>query len=544
MTTLCVPPLEALDYPTLGPGVGEWQESHLAFGPGDLLGQPYRLDEEDQAFLDILYSVFPKGHPREGKRVFDVGVLMTRKGSKKTERAGAIAATELGSDAPVRFDGWRRQGSAWVPVGRPVTDPYIPLVAFSEKQAEDTTFSALYAMLSLGPAADDYDIGLSRIMRRSGDGKAEALANAPDSRDGGRTTFQVKEETHRWVLPRQIEAHHTMTANLAKRPIAEPWELHVTTAYTPGEGSLAQTMHEAARVLTGEKVRSSRLFFFYRWADEKIDIGTAAGLHRAIVESSGPSVAAFSDIGRIASQWDAPGADQKYLSRVWLNRLERRVERAFDSERWAFLSDPLHVVPKGARISAGFDGSRTGDWSALIATELETGYQWPVDIWDPTDYGGEIPGGLVDVAVDGMFHDYKVVRFYADPPYWKDEIVSWRGRYGDKVVLPWETWRNRQTGNAFRNYAAAIDSGALSHSGDPVFASHIGHCFKKLLNERDDKGERLWSVRKERDDSPLKIDAAVAGCLSWEARMDAIASGALTVFRSAYEDEPLTVAAR
>jgi hypothetical protein len=36
----------------------------------------------------------------------------------------------------------------------------------------------------------------------------------------------------------------------------------------------------------------------------------------------------------------------------------------------------------------------------------------------------------------------------------------------------------------------------------------------------------MWTVQKERPKSPLKIDCAVAGCLSWEARSDAIASGA------------------
>ena len=99
------------------------------------------------------------------------------------------------------------------------------------------------------------------------------------------------------------------------------------------------------------------------------------------------------------------------------------------------------------------------------------------------------------------------------------------GRYGDKVVLKWETWRNRPMGFAIRAYASAIAGAALTHSGDPVFAAHIGNAHRRMLLDKDDKGERLWSIEKERDDSPHKIDAAMAGCLSWEARMDAIAAG-------------------
>jgi hypothetical protein len=41
-----------------------------------------------------------------------------------------------------------------------------------------------------------------------------------------------------------------------------------------------------------------------------------------------------------------------------------------------------------------------------------------------------------------------------------------------------------------------------------------------------DEDERpLWILRKERPDSPKKIDAAMAAVLAWEARNDAIAAG-------------------
>ncbi|MFN8521089.1 MAG: hypothetical protein U0667_17265 [Chloroflexota bacterium] len=101
-------------------------------------------------------------------------------------------------------------------------------------------------------------------------------------------------------------------------------------------------------------------------------------------------------------------------------------------------------------------------------------------------------------------------------------------RHGDEVILKWETWRNRPMGFAVRAYAQAINAGALGHAKDPLFAAHVGACHRREVNDRDDKGERLWTVQKERPDSPHKIDAAVAAVLSWEARMDAIAKGALT----------------
>jgi hypothetical protein len=41
----------------------------------------------------------------------------------------------------------------------------------------------------------------------------------------------------------------------------------------------------------------------------------------------------------------------------------------------------------------------------------------------------------------------------------------------------------------------------------------------------DETGQYLWILRKERPDSPHKIDGAMAAILSWEARNDAVAAG-------------------
>lgn len=547
MSTLIIPPLDEEPWPSLGGQVSDWMEANLAFGPGDLLGQPYVLDDEDRALNERAYQIYPHGHTLAGRRRFDTVVVMLRKGSKKSERLGAWCAVELADDGPVRCDGFRKEGGTWVPIGRPVTDPYIPVLAFAEKQAEDTAFAALYQMLSRGPSADRFDIGIERIMRLDGDGKAEALANAPDSRDGGRTTFQAKEETHRYVLPRHKEAHQTTRANLAKRPQAQPWEAHATTAYAKGEGSVAEGMHEAARKMTPAEAKTSRMFFFYRWADARIKIRHEDGtfdrvaLRDGIVEASGPVIAGWSDIDRIVQEFVGPEADPEYAERVWLNRAGSKAVMAFDVERWRKLASPAYKVTPGSLVVGGFDGSKSGDHSGLIGTEVATGFQWKVGHWDPKDFQGEIPdadGGPVDLVVDEFMQTFNVWRLNVDPPYWKDALARWAGKYGDKVVLKWETWRNRPMGFSLREYKAAMTSGAVTNDGDAEFTAHIGHCYKRDLNDRDDKGDRLWSIQKERQDSQLKIDLAVAGDLSWEARTSAIAAGAgkPLVYESVFND--------
>lgn len=544
-------------FPTLGPAICELMEEALVFGPGDLAEKPYRLDDEDQALICSAYEVFPRGHKNAGQRCYDTVVWMMAKGTKKSERAAAIAAMEIHPDGPVRFDHWQGR----TPVGRPVTSPYIPIVAYSEQQAEDTSFSKLYAMLRGGPHAHLFDIGLDRILRLSDGGRAEALATAPDSRDGGLTTFQILEEGHRWVLPRQHETRATMGANLTKRPIAEPWELHPTTAFRPGELSVAEQIYDEAEQLLVKPVdeqRAARLWFFYRWADETIRIRDKEGdydddaLERAVRDAIGPIASTWKDPARIAREVPKLEKIQPgYGERVLLNRRRKAGDAAFDPIAWKKRADPRHEVPALAAVTLGGDGARVDDCFAIIATELASGFQFPLEfdgasktsIWNPADFGGRVPIDDVQLAIDFAFTTYRVVRAYFDPPYITEELALWRAKYGDKVVLPWETWRPHPMGFLVRNYVSAIANGQLSHNGDLVFAQHIGNARRRQLSVRDNEGERLFTLQKERDGSPHKIDAAVAGGLSWQARTDALAAGAMTPAKraSVYETQDLAV---
>ena len=527
MTTLVVPPLDEHPWPTLGPQVCQFIEQNLVHGPGDLRGQPARIDDEKRALIYRAYEVFPKDHPNAGRRRFRRVAWSLRKGSAKTELAAWIAACELHPEAPVRCDGWRWRGRTWVPVGVGVRDPYIPLVAYTQEQTEDLAYAALYVILSEGPLRGDFDIGLTRIMRIHGDGKAVALASAPDSRDGARTTFEHFDETHRFTLPSLKEAHATMLLNLPKRKIADPWALETTTAYLPGEGSVAEhTMDYAREVLRGE-VADSRLFFFHRQASEKWNLDDPEQLRAAELEASGP-VAEWSDIDGILEQFRDPTLDRSYLARMWLNQIVQATDHAFDVEMWKELVKPGHVVPKGAWITLGFDGARTLDTTALVATEVATGYQWLAGMWSrPAGWEGpwEVDRDLVDARVDQLFADYRVWRMNADPPYWEVDVRTWAGRYGQEVVIEFFTASWRRIGVAIRAFRNAIENGELSHEDNPTLQDHIGNCFRRPIPAIDEDGEHLWTIQKERALSVHKIDAAMAAVLSWEARTQALRAG-------------------
>lgn len=518
-----VPSLEEKPWPTLGPQVCDFIESYLVFGPGDLRGEPARLDAEKRALIYRAYEVYPKGHAQAGRRRFRRVAISLRKGSAKTEFAAWLAACELHPEGPVRCDGFDSRGE---PVGRGVTDPYIPMVAYTEEQSEDLAYGALLAILQYSQVAQDFDLGLERIMRVGGDGKAVALATAPDARDGARTTFQHFDETHRFTLPRLKAAHRTMMANLPKRFRADAWSLETTTAPAPGEGSVAEDTMEYARQVASGKIPDSRLFFFHRQASDAHDLATDEGIRAAVIEASGP-VAEWSDIDGIIEQWRDPTADRSYLERVWLNRLVRASARAFDVERWRELARPEYTVDDGALITLGFDGARYHDSTAIVATEVATGFQWLIGAWEhPAGIEDwEVPTDEVEFAMAEAFRRYDVWRLYADPPYWETHVAKWAGEYGEKRAFAWWTNRLKPMAYAIRGFMNAITAGEVSHDGDELLLRHMGNACRRMLPSRDEEGRPLWVMTKERQDSPFKIDAAMAACLSWEARGDALASG-------------------
>jgi phage terminase large subunit-like protein len=523
-------PLDGDLAPTLGPQVCEWAEANLVFGPGDLRGQPYVFDEEKRALVYRLYEVYPRDHLLAGRRRFKRAGISLPKGLAKTELAAILAACELHPDAPVRCIDWQwnKRARVWEPVGGPVTDPYIPLVAYTEEQSDELAYGALRSILAESPCRGDFDIGIERIMRRLGDGKAVSLSSSPSARDGARTTFAVMDETHWWTLPRLKRAHQTMLANLAKRKMADPWMLENTTAPEPGTGSVAEATMDYAEQVHDGRISDASLFFFHRQASDDHDLATESGARAAVIEASGLA-ASWRDIDAIVGQWKDPTTDRTYWERVWCNRMVKSASQAFDVGQWRRLKRDTNPAEPGDLITVGFDGAKFHDSTGIEATHVASGYQWVPGVWE-CPLGREdwqVPAEEVNRAMADLFDRYSVWRLYADPPYWQSWIATWSGEFGSERVIEWFTNRRRQMTAALEGYTTAMREGAMSHDGNAHLTRHLGNARKQELPMRDEQGKALWLIRKERPDSPHKIDLAMASVLSWEARMDAIASGVL-----------------
>lgn len=538
-TTLILPPFDEEPWPSLGGQVCDFLESASIFGPGSLKGQPYRLDAEKRAALWKAYEVYPRGHELAGRRRFRRVRLSWRKGTAKTELGAQVGYAELHPDGPVRFDGWDANGN---PVGRPVTDPYIPMLAYTQEQVEELAYGALMLICQEGPDADLFDAGAERILRLGAngraDGKAVPLATSPDSRDGSRVTFQHYDETHRLHSDRHLAAYETMEANLPKRPLDDPWSLGTTTAGKPGQGSVAELDKREAEMIAEGKIHEPQLFYFHRQASDvtaqrAIKSGKLEDRIAAISEATGPAgeygPGQFRDA---ALQWDRPNADHAYLERTWWNRWSQAGNQAFDAAKWAAGAKPDYRPARRAWITVGFDGARWRDMAAMIATEPATGFQWPLGLWDPKDYPADEGINPDDVWAAFMeaAKTWRVARMYGDPAMgWDSFLANASNHLGPKRVVHFYTDSRNLRGAALmsRTYATSIAAGEVTHSADPTFSAHIAATARRDTRLLDDDGSPLWVMSKERHDSPNKIDAAMAGGLSWRAALDAISGGDL-----------------
>lgn len=218
-----------------------------------------------------------------------------------------------------------------------------------------------------------------------------------------------------------------------------------------------------------------------------------------------------------------------YFERVWLNRRVQGSAKAFDVTRWRDELARPRDPHRGASIALGLDGSKWRDTTGVVGTEIETGWQWLVAMWNPAELrSGEVPTDEVEAVLSDAFDTFDVTRLYGDPAQGFDVILArLASKHGPKRVAEFYTDSRglRSTAHATRSWAMAMRTGEVTHSGDQRLTEHVGNAHRRDIRMTDDQGQPLWLIEKERRDSPFKIDNAMAGLLSWQARMDTLTAG-------------------
>ena len=221
--------------------------------------------------------------------------------------------------------------------------------------------------------------------------------------------------------------------------------------------------------------------------------------------------------------------------RWFLNRSQASEGAAFDLEKFKNLAKPDYRPARGASVVVGVDGARFQDALAIVATEVASGFQWPLEVIErpenaPDDYEHDV--ARADGAMRDAFERFDVWRVYIDPQRIENLVEQWANRWGSKRIIEWLTYRPRPIAWAIREYQQAITSGAVSHDANAVLVRHVGQARRRMLTVKDDEERLMHTLSKDSVNSPRKIDAAMAAVLSWKARSDAIEAGVVTL------DEP------
>lgn len=529
---------------SLGHFANAWMEYFVRHGPGDVHGQPVRHGQEVYDFVVDCYALEPVG-----RLLYDSAFLSRPKGCDKSGLAARFALFEgLGPCRFLRFAeggevfedpwelGFRYEYSPGEPMGRPVQDAFVRLLATEEMQTGNV-FNTVYVNLTddgcpLSHVAG-VDPGLKWIGLPNGGTIVPSTASAA-SKDGGLETFSVFDESHIYDNPVLRAMYDTVTRNMRKRKAtAGTWYLETTTMFEPGADSVAERSYLLAGQIREGLARSERLLFDHRYGECE-DLADDVELRAAIVDAFGEAIE-WNDIGALVDEFQDLRKFTNDSRRFFLNAPTASGEAWLAPPEWAARVDVMRIVADRETVVLGFDGSRSraegrADATALIGCTVADGHLFEIGVWEqPLGAGGvgwSAPVVLINAAVDSAFARYNVVGMFADPALWESHIAAWEAKFHQRLKVrstrehPIERWmtggRSTQTVRALEQFHSAVVDGEISHDGSFALTRHVLNAERRLSSSG-------MQIRKPHPDR--KIDAAVAAVLAWECRLVALSAG-------------------
>lgn len=500
---------EGLPAKTLGWQALAWTAEYLRQPDGPDSGKPWRYTTEQARFVLHWYAL-----DGAGRFAYRRGMLRRLKGWGKDPVGATLCAIEL--CGPCRFGGYDAAGE---PVAIPHPSPWVITAAVSLDQTKNTM--RLFPSLFSDEAVDEYRVDIGKEIIYTGRGMLEAVTSSPRAIEGKRTTFSLKNETHHWLETNDgLAMADVIARNNTKARGGDARSLAISNAHNPGEGSDAELDHDGyVAMMTGRGPQD----FLYDSVEAPpgIDIQDAEQVRAGLIAARGDSI--WLDLDRHVAEILDPRTREGMSRRFYFNQITAGDSIWLDRAAWDRLARP-RVLPVETHVVVGFDGADSDDWTALRC-ETADGYQFTprfpdgkLMIWDPAQHGGYTPRGEVNAAVAHLFERYRVVRLYADPPFWQSEVDEWAAQYGEKVVVRWATYRTRQMSEALERFRTDVMAGGLTHDGCRITSTHVG-------NAHADHRPQGTLIRKDRPGSQHKIDSTMASALAHEAAFDSTAAG-------------------
>lgn len=534
--------------PVSGPSLGTlnacWIEAHCVIPDRDDRGKPFRLYNEQLTFLDRHYELKPAAKVGQLASAFRYRrslLVRPQKWGKGPLTAAQICAEGVG---PVLFAGWATGGEVYdcrdygcgcgftyvyepgEPMGRPWPTPLIQITALSEEQTGNI-YDALRPMIEYGPLAEVIPRTGEEFIRLPGGGRIDTVTSSARSRLGQRVTFVPQDECGLWTVTNKMlgvaDTQYRGLAGMGGRATL------TTNGWDPAEASVAQLAFESpATDINRDFVQAPANLSYGNKVERR-------RIHRIVYGDSLKSRGGHIDLDSIeAEAADLAARDIGQAQRFFGNMIVYGAGGYLDGGAWdarAWLAGkPAGTLPRqvraGSPVVGGFDGSDTDDWTVL-RLQTADGYQFTPTygpdrrptIWNPAEFGGQVPRLEVAAAIDEVFSRYRLVRLYYDPPGWKSEGQNWESRYGDKVVIRWETYRLTQMHAAavrLHTDVCKVDT-SFTHDGDKQMAVMIRNT-RKLARP----GMRYVLGKPSQTQ---KIDGTISSILANEAAGDVTAAG-------------------
>jgi phage terminase large subunit-like protein len=174
---------------------------------------------------------------------------------------------------------------------------------------------------------------------------------------------------------------------------------------------------------------------------------------------------------------------------------------------WAGCADATRAIADHADVVLGFDGSFSGDCTALVAVTVEPRpHVELVELWEAPEGSQDwrVPVVAVEDAIRAACRRWRVLEVAADPYRWARSLELLDGEGIPVGEYPQGPARMGPATSRF--YSAVVDR-LLSHDGSSALARHVANAVLK----EDSRGARL---AKEHKDSKRRIDAAVAAVMA------------------------------
>lgn len=184
----------------------------------------------------------------------------------------------------------------------------------------------------------------------------------------------------------------------------------------------------------------------------------------------------------------------------------------------------LPSPPNKTKITLGMDGSINDDWTAIrgetidgLAFTPRYGPDRRPTVWNPSEWGGEIPRSEAHAAMDELVTRYDVKLFYGDPYGWETEIEQWGVKYGEDRFQEWPTNKISRMHPAIIRFEVDLAQARIKHDGCPLADTHFANARKKA------RPGQMYTLDKPTNHQ--KIDIVMSTILAHEAAADAHANG-------------------